>query len=189
MASPTHPRRRSPWSAIPTKPCVALRADIDALPILEATGLPYASTHKGLMHACGHDGHIATLLGAAAALKAMEHELPVCVKLLWQPAEEGGGGAGRLVEAGVAGRPARAEGARPIFGLHGWPGLKVGVVATKPGELLAATDQFAAHVRRAAAATGPSRTWASTRSWPPARRCSTSSSSSAGRWTRPSRPS
>lgn len=125
------------------KPCVALRADIDALPILEATGLPYASTHKGLMHACGHDGHITTLLGAASALKAMEEALPVCVKLLWQPAEEGGGGARRLVAAGALdGRIGPRV--RAIFGLHGWPGLKVGVVATKPGELLAATDQFTA---------------------------------------------
>lgn len=125
------------------QPCVALRADIDALPILEQTGLPYASRYPGRMHACGHDGHIATLMGAAAVLKSIADELPVCVKLLWQPAEEGGGGACRLVSAGVLdgrlGPPVRA-----IFGLHGWPGLKVGTVATKAGTLLAATDTFAA---------------------------------------------
>jgi amidohydrolase len=131
------------WIGNTKLPCVALRADIDALPIIEQTGLPYASTHPGRMHACGHDGHIATLMGGAAALQAMADKLPVCVKLIWQPAEEGGGGADRLVRAGVLdgrlGPPVRA-----IFGLHGWPGLKVGLVASKPGVLLAATDQFSA---------------------------------------------
>ena len=126
-----------------SKPCVALRADIDALPILEATGLPYASMHKGLMHACGHDGHITTLLGTAAATKAIEHELAVCVKLLFQPAEEGGAGALRLVEAGVLDGRLGPK-ASAVFGLHGWPTLKVGTIATRAGELLAATDQFAA---------------------------------------------
>jgi amidohydrolase len=126
-----------------SKPCIALRADIDALPITEQTGLPYASTHVGAMHACGHDGHTATLLGVAGLLHSMRDKLPVCVKLLWQPAEEGGGGAARLVDAGVLdgrlGPPVKA-----IFGLHGWPGLKVGTVATKPGPLLAATGCFKA---------------------------------------------
>jgi len=127
----------------PSKPCLALRADIDALPIVEQTGAPYASTHAGRMHACGHDGHAATLVGVAAVLKAIEPELPVCVKLLWQPAEEGGGGGDRLVKAGVLdGRVGPKVAA--IFGLHGWPGMPVGTVATKPGELLAATDGFRA---------------------------------------------
>ncbi len=125
----------------PSKPCVALRADIDALPIVEQTGVAYASTHEGCMHACGHDGHITTLLATAAAIKAIEHELKVCVKLLWQPAEEGGGGAVPMIKAGVLdGRLGPKVSA--IFGLHGWPGLKVGTVATKPGALLAATDSF-----------------------------------------------
>jgi amidohydrolase len=124
-----------------SKPCIALRADIDALPICEKTGHDYQSTHEGRMHACGHDGHIATLLGTASVLKSIAGELPVCVKLLWQPAEEGGGGAERLVKAGVLdGRIGPKVSA--IFGLHGWPGLKVGIVATKPGALLAATDNF-----------------------------------------------
>ena len=123
------------------KPCVALRADIDALPVSEQTGLAYASTHAGRMHACGHDGHIATLVGAAGVLQSLADELAVCVKLIWQPAEEGGGGAERLVAAGVLdGRIGPKVSA--IFGLHGWPGLKVGTVATKPGALLAATDNF-----------------------------------------------
>ncbi len=131
------------WLGDPQKPCIALRADIDALPIAERTDLEYASTHPGMMHACGHDGHTATLLGVAAILKSIESTLPVCVKLLWQPAEEGGGGGKRLVLAGVLdGRIGPKVDA--IFGMHGWPGMKVGLVATKPGALLAATDQFTA---------------------------------------------
>jgi amidohydrolase len=123
------------------KPCVAVRADIDALPIQEQTGLPYASTHPGKMHACGHDGHTATLIGVARALKEIESALPVCVKLLWQPAEEGGGGAVGMIRAGVLdGRVGPKVAA--IFGLHGWPALKVGSVSTRPGPLLAATDTF-----------------------------------------------
>ena len=126
-----------------SKPCVALRADIDALPIEEATGLAYRSTHAGRMHACGHDGHTTTLLGVASVLKSMEKQLPVCVKLIWQPAEEGGGGGNVLCQAGVVdGRVGPRVHA--IFGLHGWPGMKVGMVSTKPGPLLAATDTFAA---------------------------------------------
>lgn len=125
----------------PAKPCVALRADIDALPIEERTGRPYASTRPGRMHACGHDGHSAALIGAAARLKDLVKRLPVSVKLIWQPAEEGGAGAKRLVEAGVLdGRIGpRVE---AIFGLHGWPGLPVGTVGTKPGPILASTDNF-----------------------------------------------
>jgi len=127
----------------PDKPCIAFRADIDALPIIEQTGLPYASTHGGMMHACGHDGHTTILLGAAALLKEMAQQLPVCVKLIWQPAEEGGGGAYRLVDAGVLDGRLGPK-VRAIFGLHGWPGLPAGLVATKPGALLAATDNFQA---------------------------------------------
>jgi amidohydrolase len=140
---PDAPTATIAWIGDSAKPCVALRADIDALPILERTGLPYSSTHSGMMHACGHDGHTATLLGVAGILKEIVDELPICVKLIWQPAEEGGGGGERLVEAGVLdGRIGPKVVA--IFGLHGWPGLKVGTVATKAGTLLAATDTFAA---------------------------------------------
>ncbi len=127
----------------PTKPCIALRTDIDGLPIQEQTGLPYASTLPNRMHACGHDGHMATLIGTATILKEISPQLPVCVKLIFQPAEEEGGGAERLVRAGVLdgqiGPPVRA-----IFGLHGWPGLPLGSIATKPDVLLAATDIFKA---------------------------------------------
>jgi amidohydrolase len=127
----------------PNKPCVALRADIDALPIEEKTGAAYASIHPGRMHACGHDGHSAILLAAAAVLKNIMARLPVCVKLIWQPAEEGGAGAARLVRAGVLDGSLGPK-VSAIFGLHGWPGLPVGTVATKPGPLLAATDNFQA---------------------------------------------
>ncbi|HWE03338.1 MAG TPA: M20 family metallopeptidase [Tepidisphaeraceae bacterium] len=138
---PEAPTATIAWIGDTTKPCVAIRADIDALPITERTGAVYASTHAGKMHACGHDGHSATVMGAAGILNAMAPDLPVCVKLIWQPAEEGGGGAARLVDAGVLdGRLGPKVAA--IFGLHGWPGLKVGTVATKPGTLLAATDTF-----------------------------------------------
>ncbi len=131
------------WLGDTSKPCVALRADIDALPITEKTGLPYASTHPGKMHACGHDGHTATLMATISVLKDVVDQLPVCVKFIWQPAEEGGGGADRLVKAGVLdGRIGPKVSA--IFGLHGWPGIKVGTVATRHGALLAATDQFSA---------------------------------------------
>jgi amidohydrolase len=126
-----------------SKPCIALRADIDGLPITEKTGLPYSSTHPGRMHACGHDGHAAILLGTASILKSMAAELPVCVKLIWQPAEEGGAGADRLVRAGILDGRVLPK-VQAIFGLHGWPGLKLGTVATKPGALLAATDNFRA---------------------------------------------
>jgi amidohydrolase len=131
------------WIGDTSKPCIALRADIDALPIAEQTGCSYCSTHDGRMHACGHDGHISTLLGTAAVLKSIERQLPVCVKFIWQPAEEGGGGAERLCNAGALdGRIGPKVTA--IFGLHGWPGLPVGMVSTKPGPLLAATDTFEA---------------------------------------------
>lgn len=129
------------WIGDASKPCIALRADIDALPIAERTGLPYASINSGRMHACGHDGHSAGLVGTAAVLKEIEPKLRVCVKLIWQPAEEGGAGADRLINAGVLDGRVGPK-ASAIFGLHGWPGLKIGLVAGKGGELLAGMDNF-----------------------------------------------
>lgn len=125
------------------RPCVALRADIDALPIKEETGAGYASRHPGCMHACGHDGHTACMLGAAAVLKQMESQLPVCIKLIFQPAEESGGGAEKLVEAGILDGRVGPKVQR-IFGVHGRPELAVGLVTTKPGALMAATATFRA---------------------------------------------
>jgi len=120
---------------------VALRADMDALPILEETGLPYASQSPGVMHACGHDGHTAILLGAARALHQMV-ERPNETLLLFQPAEEGGAGAKRMCDDGcLAGR---VLGAAPgaIFGLHGNPIIEEGVFTVREGPMLAATDEF-----------------------------------------------
>lgn len=131
------------WVGDSSKPCLALRADIDALPIVEKTGLAYASTHPGVMHACGHDGHAATLLGVAGTLESIESQLAVCVKLIFQPAEEGGAGARRLVEAGVLDGRIGPK-VKAIFGLHGWPGLGLGTVSTRAGAIMAATDTFRA---------------------------------------------
>lgn len=125
------------------KPCVALRADIDALPIMERTGVNYVSTREGFMHACGHDGHTSILLGAAEVLLGQIDRLSVCVKFIWQPAEEGGGGGQRLVEAGVLDGTLGPK-VSAIFGLHGWPGVPTGMVSTRPGPILAATDGFIA---------------------------------------------
>jgi len=125
--------------------CIALRADIDALPIHEETGLEYASTFPGRMHACGHDGHTATLLATIDVLRHAPTR-PHDLLFLFQPAEEGGAGGLAMVEDGaldgrVLGRPADF-----IYGLHGWNEAALGEVITRDGALMAATDSFAIHV-------------------------------------------
>jgi amidohydrolase len=117
-------------------PMLALRADMDALPIQEASGLEYASCHAGIMHACGHDGHTATLLGTAQVLSELREYLPGSVKFIFQPAEETVGGADGMVAAGVL------EGIEAIVALHGWPNLEVGQIGYRPGPMMASADRF-----------------------------------------------
>jgi amidohydrolase len=127
---------------------VAFRADMDALPIIEETGKAYASCNPGVMHACGHDGHTTILLGLARILAKSERPNPVT--LVFQPAEEGGGGANVMCNEGClagAGAGGLGNAVGRIFGLHGWPTFEVGRVASKPGPLLAATDDFTVTIR------------------------------------------
>ena len=120
-------------------PCIGFRADIDALPLMEDTGLPFSSTHDGVMHACGHDFHISMLLGAARYLKSIEDSLSVCIKLIFQPAEEMiPGGAKLLVEAGVLKNPD----VRMVFGQHIHPSKRVGRIEIAPGPAMASSDEM-----------------------------------------------
>lgn len=123
-------------------PCIALRADMDALPIQEAQRVAYRSVHDGVMHACAHDGHMAILLGAAHALHQMRDRFSGTIKLLFQPAEEGHGGAERMLAEGVLEAP-RVE---SIFGLHLWNYQSLGTVGVKAGPVLAAADAFTMRV-------------------------------------------
>ncbi|HLS00218.1 MAG TPA: N(2)-acetyl-L-2,4-diaminobutanoate deacetylase DoeB2 [Mycolicibacillus parakoreensis] len=124
---------------------VALRADLDALPIAEQTGLAHASQIEGTMHACGHDGHTATLIAVAHWLGAHRDALPGPVTLLFQPAEEGGHGAARMIEDGCLDAPAGSPPARAvdvIFGWHNWPALPQGLALCPDGPVMAANGTF-----------------------------------------------
>lgn len=129
------------WIGNGDGPTIALRADMDALPIHETTGLAFASQRPGLMHACGHDAHTTMLLGAAELLKRHEGELKGRVKLIFQPSEEyigddGMSGARLMMDEGVG------EGIDAIIGVHVDPSLQVGNIALRPGPMMASADRF-----------------------------------------------
>jgi len=119
-------------------PTLLIRADMDALPITEATGLPFASRHPGVMHACGHDGHTAMALVTATAMNALKKRINGTIKFVFQPAEEGPGGAKPMIEAGVMENPHVDY----ALGCHIWPDIPEGTIGVRTGALMAAMFRF-----------------------------------------------
>lgn len=117
---------------------ITLRADMDALPILEKNEIPYCSNTPGVMHACGHDGHSAMLLGAAMILEKFKDELDGSVRFVFQPGEEVVAAGRDLIQEGILEDPEPMA----VLALHGWPGYPEGAICSKPGELMAAADFF-----------------------------------------------
>ena len=124
-------------------PTLALRADMDALPIKEDTGKSYTSKKAGVMHACGHDGHMANLLGSVRVLTKFRQHIKGQIKFIFQPAEEGGAGARVMCDEGALQNPD----VDVIFGLHGWPELDCGKVGMKYGALMASTSEITIKVK------------------------------------------
>jgi amidohydrolase len=119
--------------------CILLRSDIDALPVTDRSGAAWSSGHPGRSHACGHDGHMAILLGAALVLESLRDRIKGSVRFVFQPAEEEARGGKALIEKGLFDLEPRAETA---YALHGWPGVPEGAVACGPGPAMAAADTF-----------------------------------------------
>ncbi len=162
---------------------LALRADMDALPMQEFNTFAHTSQHPGKMHACGHDGHTAMLLGAAQYLAQHRH-FDGTVYLVFQPAEEGGGGAREMIKDGLFEQfPVEA-----VFGMHNWPGMRAGTFAASTGPVMASSNEFKIVIRgkggHAAMPHKPSTPW-----WWPARWCRASRPSSAATRNRSTRAS
>lgn len=125
------------WFDAGADDAIAFRSDMDALPIVEETGLPFASQHEGKMHACGHDGHMAMVLELAHEIASIKERLAKNVLLVFQPAEETTGGARLICQSGVFGQ----KNVKAIYGVHLWPDLPAGAVASRPGPLLARANE------------------------------------------------